>query len=554
MTTLMLDTTTPSGTARRSTLTGTGRLVWFMLRRDRVRLTVWIVSLLALYGYFVVALTALYPTFEERQSRAALMTEPASVFMGGPAYGIDDYTIGAMFSNEMSLWMIVGLGLMNIFEVVRNTRAEEESGRAELVRARAVGRHAPAVAALLTVVITNVVFAVLGSALLIGAGDLPVTDTFAMSASIGVSSLVFAAVAVVTAQLTNHARGATGLAVAVLGAAVLVRGVGDLRGDVAVDHGSLLSWFSPIAWTQQMRAYVDLRWWPMALSILTVITLLVLGAVLASRRDFDGSLLADRPGRSAAGASLSGPLGMAWRQHRSAMFWWFVGTFAMFFATGTYLGGGIETTLEAMAADNPAMLDIFGDDPVAGFLSIMILYAALAAAGYAIAMVLRAKAEESEGRLEITLAKPVTRTRWLAAHTAVVAVGASLLTMVSGALALWAGARTNGPIALDTFVTGGAAFLPAVAVLLALTAALYAWLPRLTPVMWALLAYVFVIGMFGPALDLPDAANALSPFWWVGRYPQEPIDATRMIGLCALAASLLAAAFVGFRRRDIPAL
>ena len=41
---------------------------------------------------------------------------------------------------------------------------------------------------------------------------------------------------------------------AALAAAVLVRGAGD----VIDNSGSLLSWFSPIAWAQQMRAFVAL--------------------------------------------------------------------------------------------------------------------------------------------------------------------------------------------------------------------------------------------------------------------------------------------------------
>ena len=38
-------------------------------------------------------------------------------------------------------------GLMSMFLVGRHTRAEEESGRDELLRAAAVGRHAPTAAA-----------------------------------------------------------------------------------------------------------------------------------------------------------------------------------------------------------------------------------------------------------------------------------------------------------------------------------------------------------------------------------------------------------------------
>ena len=76
-------------------------------------------------------------------------------------------------------------------------------------------------------------------------------------------SMVFGAVAAVTAQLWRQARTATGAAMAVLALAALVRGIGD----VINNSGSALSWFSPIAWAQQMRPFVDLRWWPFALLV-----------------------------------------------------------------------------------------------------------------------------------------------------------------------------------------------------------------------------------------------------------------------------------------------
>ena len=76
-------------------------------------------------------------------------------------------------------------------------------------------------------------------------------------------AMVFGAVAAVTAQLWRQARTATGAAMATLALAALVRGIGD----VINNSGSALSWFSPIAWAQQMRAFVDLRWWPFALLV-----------------------------------------------------------------------------------------------------------------------------------------------------------------------------------------------------------------------------------------------------------------------------------------------
>ncbi|WP_125777853.1 ABC transporter permease [Antribacter gilvus] len=532
------------------TLAGTGRLVRFMLRRDRVRLSVWIGSLLLLYVYFIVALGSLYRTQEERQTRAALMETPASVIMAGPGYGLDNYTTGAILANEMVLWMIAGLAIMSMSEVVRNTRAEEESGRAELVRAGAVGRHAPAVAALLTVVIANVVFALLSALLLILAGDLAVADSFAVAAGTSLSALVFAAVAVVACQVTEHSRGASGLGLAALGLAVLVRGIGDLQ----ERHGSTLSWFSPIAWTQQMRSYVDLRTWPMALSVGAVVLLLVLGASLASRRDFGAGLTGVAPGRAEASPLLRSPLALAWRQQRTGLFWWFGGFSAMFVASGTYLGDGIEQTLETMAEQNPAVFEMFGTGDLAdSFTAILLVFGGVFAAGYGVSAALRAKTEEAEGRTEVMLALPVSRTRWLAAQLTVAVLGATFLMMVGVAFALWRGAVTAGAEAdLGHFLGAGAAYVPGLLVVLGLAAALYAWAPRATPVLWALIAFMGVSGMFGSLLDLPDAVLGISPFWWSGMVPLEKVEAAPLVVLSALAVALFAAAFAGFRRRDVP--
>ena len=101
-----------------------------------------------------------------------------------------------------------------------------------------------------------------------------VVDTAAMCLGITGVAMVFGAVAAVTAQLWRQARTATGAAMAVLALAALVRGIGD----VIDNSGSALSWFSPIAWAQQMRAFVDLRWWPFALLVVLAIGLMALAA------------------------------------------------------------------------------------------------------------------------------------------------------------------------------------------------------------------------------------------------------------------------------------
>jgi hypothetical protein len=66
--------------------------------------------------------------------------------MSGRQAAID--TIGGIVANEISQVAQLGICLMVVFLVIRHTRVEEESGRAELVRS-VVGRHAATLAGLL---------------------------------------------------------------------------------------------------------------------------------------------------------------------------------------------------------------------------------------------------------------------------------------------------------------------------------------------------------------------------------------------------------------------
>src|SRR5690606_31871366 len=123
---------------------------------------------------------------------------------------------------------------------------------------------------------------------------------FGLTVGSGLAAMVFGAVAVVACQVTEHGRAATGAGLAAYGLALVLRSAGDIQ----ERHGSLLSWFSPIGWAQQMRAFVDLRWWPAALPVVAILLLLSLAAFLASRRDFGGGLVATRGGRADASAGL----------------------------------------------------------------------------------------------------------------------------------------------------------------------------------------------------------------------------------------------------------
>lgn len=535
--------------ARRSggtTLTGTWSLVRFHLRRDRVRLLVWSLAVPAMYAAAMVEYVSMADDPQGMQARAALVQTPAMVSMTGPGYGTDDYTVGAAVSNELVLWMVLALAVMSIMQVVRYTRAEEESSRSELVRAAAVGRHAAVASALVVVLLVNLVVAALSTAVLVGNG-LEAADSVALSLGVALSAMTFGAIALVAAQVTEHSRGATGLSMAALGAAFTLRTIGDMQ----EQHGSWVSWLSPIAWAQQMRAYVDLRWWPAALGAVAIVLLLVVASSLASRRDFGAGLVPDRPGRADALRSLRTPSALVWVQQRMALLWTTLGLAFMWFATGTIVNQ-VGSMTESLA-DNPVYASVLGSGEVTqAFVGIITLYAALGAAAYGIVAALRAKSEEDAGRAEYALATPVSRGRWLGANLGVTSVG-TFVVLVTGVLALAAGAAVAGTdeVTFGQITEAGLLYLPALAVFVGLAAALFAWAPKATSLVWLLLEYTILVSLFADLFHLPDWARRISPFWWVPDPLAGDVDWVHVGGLCAVALVLLVLAFVGFRRRDV---
>ncbi|MBL0887231.1 ABC transporter permease [Myceligenerans indicum] len=534
-----------------STLEGTGRLIRFILRRDRARIFWWTFSIVFFYAYFMVALDALGA--EALVGRALLMESPSGIVMGGPGYGLDAYTPERAVANEGITWFVLALGVMSVLHMVRHTRSEEESGRSELVRANPVGRHAPAVASVVTLVLVNAVIAVLSAMTLIGIGGEYVTfaDSFAITSGVACASMVFGLVGLVFAQLTVSGRGAVGLGMVVLGLGFVVRAVGD----VAETGGSTLSWFSPFAWAQQMRPFVDLIWWPILLSAGSIAILLLVASVLGSRRDFGGGLLPDRIGPATATASLRGPIALAWRQQRFALLVVTAFFAAMWLGVGTMLPT-IGEMVGSLIESNPQFGAVFGDpgDP-SGFLGLVMLEGVLFVGAYAIVMGARPKAEENAGRAEIALARPVSRTRWFGAHILVTGIGVVIAVAVP-ILAVWVGAVAVGfdRQSFGDYALVAATYVPSALCYLGFTVALYGWFPRATGLGWLLLVYGFVIGLFGSLIqDLPEAANYINPIYWVPGVFETP-DLGEWLGVAVVALGLCVLGMIGFRRRDIPAV
>lgn len=524
---------------------GTGVLLRLLLRRDRVRFPGWTVGITLLVVYFTTALDAVFETDEDLQAMAGFAEGPIGGMLGGPGHGYDALTLERFIVGQYGLYIIIAAALMSLLTIIRHTRAEERGGRAELVGANVVGRHAQTTAAVIVMTMMNVVVTVLCSLVLVGKG-FEAHGSWLFAASIGAGGLVFGGVAVLTAQISEYPRAAAGIAGAVLGAAFVVRGLGD----TLETGGSWVSWLSPIGWSQQTRAYVDERWWPLTLSVLAALALTAVGYLLSGRRDHAAGLRPPRRGAPAGPAWLNGPLALAFRLQRASLVGWSAALLVAGFAYGMLaqpLVDGFEDGPEDLLAVMGG-----GEDLLRGYLALMAVMMALTVAVFAILAVQALRAEEYEGRSEPVLATAVSRAAWMGSHLGVVALGAVALLVVAGA-----GTGFGAAVSMDDGSLFGEVVLahvvhaPAVWVVLAVAALLYGSVPRALPAVWAMWGHAMIVAFFAPLLDLPDVASNVSVFEHVAELPLEELTVVPIAVLAALAAVVTVVAGMAFRHRDL---
>ncbi len=521
-------------------MTGLRTLVGLALRRDRVMIPAWV---LGLGAATVVTASSYVELYADEASRrdvvATLGSTPATLALYGRIY---DDTVGALVAWRLGGIALALAGLMSILVVVRHTRADEETGRAELVGAGVVGRHAPLAAALVVAAFADLALGVIVVLGVIATG-LGFTGALALGLTFALVGFAFAAVAAVAAQLSESARAANGIAVAVLGGAFLARAVGD-----AGPHW--LSWLSPLGWGQQVRAFAAERWWVLLL-LGAFAALLVAAAVrLAAARDLGAGILPPRPGP--ARGSLTSPLALAWRLQRGALAGWAVG----FLILGAAFGS-IAQDIADVIGDSPDVIDAVrrlggGQDLVDAYLASTLQILALIAAGYAVQATLRLRGEETSGRAEPLLATPVSRVRWALGHAFVALAGTAAIIAIAGLAAGAGHALQTGDAGELPRVLGAAlAQVPAAWVLAGLALALFGFAPRAAAgVAWAALAACLALAELGPVLELSQSIIDVSPFAQSPRLPGGDLNAAPL-WLAALAAALAAAGLAGLRRRDV---
>jgi ABC-2 type transport system permease protein len=375
-------------------------------------------------------------------------------------------------------------------------------------------------------------------------GDMAFGECLYLSLAVVLPAALFAALAGVVCQLMPTVRTARLIGSSLLVFFLLLR----IAADIQAGHG-WLRWLTPLGWVEELHAFTGVRPFVLLLPLASLAGLLALCSWLAAWRDVGTGLLALPTGHRSSNRLLGSPTAAALRAESQTLLFWLLGTglFAL-------IVGYLSETAAELVRHSTAFRKI-GSIPLTsaqGYIGYVFLFYVLAACLVATTNLMAAREEEGSERLEILLANPVSRNRWLGGRLVIAFLAATAVALVAGLLS-WAGASTqNAPVELASMLGAAANCVPIAMLFLGLLTLVYGFVPRLTSgFAFSAIGLSFLWGLFGPLLMAPHWVLNLSPFHHVAAVPVQTIDAQSAAVMALVGVLALLAGTYGFRKRDL---
>ena len=515
----------------------------FMFRRDRFQITLWLLGLVGISIAVALAFANIFETELERQLMYITMENPAMIAMVGPIFS---YTHGGLFANSMLLLTGFAAGMMNIFLVVRHTRADEEEGRLEVIRSLPVSRRDTLLATLLNSFLINLALALLiGISLgILGIESMDMGASLLYGAALGATGLAFAGITALLVQISANTRSVLTYGISVLGLAYLLRGIGDVS-------APLLSAFSPLGLTIKTEIYVNNYWWPIFVLIAIALIFSALALYLNTLRDLGAGFLAAKPGRSHGSRLLRTNLGLSLRLSKGTLVGWGIGGMLLGASYGSVFGD-----LDEFLNSNDMFRQLFdnGSDisQLEQFLGFLMVIFAIIAAIPVVSLVLKVRGEEKKNRTEHLLGRCVSRFQLLFGYSLIAAVSSVFMVflIVVGLYGASVGVMDE-PLAFGGLLASAMAYLPAIWVIMGAAIFFAGFLPSWTKIIWFYLGFSFMAVYLGQLLQWPEWVINLSPFGHIPSLPVDDLNLVTLLILTVIAIFLACLGFGGIKKRDI---
>lgn len=502
-------------------------------------LIAWIVPLNVLLAVVPAAYRDTYPTDQDLEILAATMRPNLSTRV---LYGIapDPFTIPGFTMWEMGTWILVLGSVMSLLLAVQFSRAAEENGLLELVRATGIRRQTPLLAAACTTSISSCILGLVCAVVLYAQSPLDAGfDLYSCLIAgkvIALTTAFFGAIGMLAAQATMTARAARIVSLSALGVLFCVRSFADIW---EIDW---LRWITPFGLPHLVQPFDQNRILPLVVTLAVTLTCFIVA--MSPYRDLHGYWLRNPlPNREPRRTAL-GRITLRIQNNLGASVVWGV-TICIVTVAFYSVTGEMDDLIERSPNTNMLLQKLTeSTNTETSYLEFISTPIGILFGCAAIQCALRASRDEATG----TLTQEVTNGNHKIYPLLIdfcIAIASTVLTLaITAPLAAAAAEWSSDSAIFRTAVYSLTDHLPGMITLAGFAAlatgirrAWLAWLP---------LAGSGVITFFGNLLDFPEWLLNASVFAWPAHEHMSAAGALVAIGFAAL---LLGA--VAYRRRDL---
>ncbi len=486
-----------------------------------------------------------YPTLSSRLLFAHSFAENKAIRL---FYGVPHnlLTVSGYTAWRVGGTLAIFAAVFGLLAAVRALRAEEDTGRMELVLAGSVGRGTAYLSAMAAIAASVLILGLAEFAGLVLAG-LPAGGSAELALATASVAPVFVGVGALTSQLASTRRMALELGGAAVGLLLALRVIADTS-----SGAGWLRWATPLGWAEEVRPFTGAHPIVLVLPAAATVLLLAAAARIAAGRDIGTGVLPARDSAEPHLGLLSSPIAQALRSERSSLIVWLSSVGAFAYITGVIAKSTASAGISKSLQHEVAKLGTGSIVTPTGYLAFVFIFFVLAVSLFVCAQIGAARHEEADERLETLLSLPISRRRWLGGRLVLAVAGASAVSFAAGLLT-WVGAESGGvSISLAGMLEAGLNCLPVALMFLGIAALTYAILPRAgAGLSYGLVTIAFLWDLFGSLLDVPKWLVEATPFAHVGLVPAQSFRADAAVIMLGIAAASALAAVWFFQRRDL---
>lgn len=438
--------------------------------------------------------------------------------------------------------LIAGIGMA--LAVIRATRAQEDSGQAELLASGVMGRGARLATGVLIGAIGSVLIGVVAGAATVAAGG-GASPSWYMAATWTVTGLMLTGLAALAGELASDRRTASTIAISVLGGLYALRGV-----SYSLTLPDWTVWANPLGWMTETDAATDARWWPLLLGVALAVVLVAAAFVLLGRRDFGQGVIV--PGPGPAVGRVRSALALVTRLTRGSVATWTLVAVVLGSVFG-YMTSSVADTL----AGNTAVQAILASGATSeeglttAFLVTILSLLGIILSVPGIQVMLRVRSEEMEDRLEPLLATGLSRRRYYAVQAVFALCLSAALQLIAGVMLGIVAHAAGSTVTVADAARQALATVPATLAVASVSVMVIGARPKVSVASWIGVVTSFGLTLLGPSFKLPGWALGISPHYHVPNTALDDASWTGLVVVGCVACLLTLVGWTAFQRRDL---